>query len=126
MAVTGDAIGIYGSSTITYEPIRWTLEKNGSAVAGASNVTLDVLKSKVAAESGEYAPTSSLTANYKISWTWAFANTDESDLDDHIDNVKDTELGNAVGTTSDTYKTVFDFSLDITVEQTKAYTVQAQ
>ena len=122
ISVTGDAIGIYDSTGITYEPIRWTLKKDGFDVAGATNVDFETLKTKVANESNQYAPKAPVEDEYEISWKWAFANTDSSTDDDHIDNAKDTLLGNNAGTNDATYKTLFDFNLNIVVEQTEVYT----
>lgn len=79
-----------------YNPVKWTLKKNGTTVA--ENVTLAVIANKVTHDtavsvSGDYEANAALaTTTYEISWAWAFEDTTGSVLDLSIDQV-DTILG---------------------------------
>lgn len=58
-----------------YHPIKWTLKKDGSTVAGAENVTLakiaDIIHND--AINKTYGPNEELTSTtYELSWAWAF------------------------------------------------------
>lgn len=59
-----------------YNPVKWTLKKDGVAVAGAENVTLTEVADKITHDttvSKVYAPNEELTSTtYELSWAWAF------------------------------------------------------
>ena len=78
-----------------YNPVKWTLKKDGVAVTDAENVTLAVIADKITNDhtiSKEYEPNEVLTSTtYELSWAWAFEGTGNvADLT--IDQV-DTILG---------------------------------
>lgn len=79
-----------------YRPVKWTLEKDGAPVAGATNVTLETISGVIATDAllnKEIDPNAELTsATYKLSWAWVFENNGETVLDLSIDQV-DTILG---------------------------------
>ena len=78
----------------SYAPIKWTLTKGGTPVAGCENVTLATINTYLNNEANaEYiAPGASFTSSYVISWKW--------DLETGADaaaiaanNVRDTAIG---------------------------------
>lgn len=79
-----------------YNPVKWTLKKNGTTVA--ENVTFEVIADKVTHDktvsvSGDYEANTVLAdTTYEISWAWAFEDATGSVLDLSIDQV-DTILG---------------------------------
>jgi len=73
-----------------YEPIKWTLSQNGTAVSGAEDVTFAELVTALEGFSAHYAPgvdASTLLSDIEIKWDWVFS------VDDATDE-KDTDLGN--------------------------------
>ena len=75
--------------TADYYPVLYTLKKDGAAVAGATNVTFDVLATKLQETTTYYAGTT-LNATYNITWKWDFSAS--AGLDDEVTK-KDTLLG---------------------------------
>lgn len=79
-----------------YNPVKWTLKKNGVEVPGAVNVTLAVIADKITNDhtiSKEYAPNEVLTeTTYEISWAWVFEDATGNVADLSI-NQADTILG---------------------------------
>ena len=79
-----------------YNPVKWTLKKNGTTVA--ENVTFEVIADKVTHDktvsvSGDYEANAALAdTTYEISWAWAFEDATGSVLDLTIDQA-DTILG---------------------------------
>ena len=79
-----------------YNPVKWTLKKNGTTVA--ENVTFAVIADKVTHDkevsvSKDYEANTVLAdTTYEISWAWAFEDATGSVLDLSIDQV-DTILG---------------------------------
>lgn len=61
-----------------YNPVKWTLKKNGAVVTGAENVTFAVIAELVTHDtavsvSGDYEANAVLAkTTYEISWAWAF------------------------------------------------------
>lgn len=80
----------------TYKPVKWTLKKDGTPVAGAENVTLAEVAHKITTDlpiSKEYAPNEELTSTtYELSWAWAFEDVAGNVADLTINQV-DTILG---------------------------------
>lgn len=62
-----------------YNPIKWTLKKGDTAVTGAENVTLAVLKTKLSALTEKYDAGTSISQTYTISWVWAFEQNNGAD-----------------------------------------------
>lgn len=81
-----------------YNPVKWTLKKNGVAVTGAENVTFAVIADKVTHDtavsvSGDYEANAVLDeTTYEISWAWAFEDAAGNVADLTIDQA-DTILG---------------------------------
>ena len=78
MGTSKDGTGLYGTfdQASDYNPIKWTLEKDGVAVAGCSGVTLEAIETKLASMSKEYDPNSDefagICGNYTLSWIWEY------------------------------------------------------
>ena len=113
---------------IVYNPVKWTLKKNGEVVTGAQNVTLmkiaDILNDKPVSVGGTYeAGVGLATTTYELSWAWAFEGTET--FTDITVNELDTILGQRANNAAFTYAgwtinqavTSIDFVLDIKVEQ---------
>ena len=114
-----------------YHPVKWTLKKDGTTVAGAENVTLATISDVIfndASVNKEIAPNEELTSTtYELSWAWVFENNGETVADLTIDQV-DTILGQmAAGVTGYTpagyeidaanSSTKLAFSFDIKISQ---------
>mgnify|MGYP004652634211 FL=1 len=56
----------------TYNPVKWTLKKNGGEVTGATGVTLATLLTKLNAETTYEAGAPEVDDTYTIEWAWAF------------------------------------------------------
>ena len=67
----------------TYNPIKWTLEKNNEAVDGASGVTLETLVGKLESTETINAGANIDDITYTISWSWALdsVNNEYDDAD---------------------------------------------
>ena len=78
-----------------YHPVKWTLKKGGTTVAGAENVTLAKIADIIHEDAinKTYGPNEGLTSTtYELSWAWAFQDTTGNVADLSIDQV-DTILG---------------------------------
>lgn len=78
-----------------YRPVKWTLKKGGTTVAGAENVTLAQIAEIIHEDAinKTYGPNEGLTSTtYELSWAWAFQDTTGNIADLSIDQV-DTILG---------------------------------
>lgn len=78
-----------------YRPVKWTLKKGGTTVAGAENVTLAQIAEIIHEDAinKTYGPNEGLTSTtYELSWAWAFQDTTGNVADLSIDQV-DTILG---------------------------------
>lgn len=113
---------------IVYNPVKWTLKKNGVVVTGAQNVTLidiaDKLNHEPVSVGGTYeAGTELPTTTYELSWAWAFEGTET--FTGITVNELDTILGQRANDAAFTYAgwtinkavTSIEFVLDIKVEQ---------
>lgn len=116
-----------GPSVIVYNPIKYTLMKDGEAQLKG---TLEQIKDAVngLAEQTFAAGTNLATANfakYSISWEWAFENEDVQGIDA---DVLDTILGNDTAPNSEvningtkytltTVSTAINYTMGVTVEQ---------
>ena len=113
---------------IVYNPVKWTLKKNGVVVTGAQNVTLidiaDKLNHEPVSVGGTYeAGTELSTTTYELSWAWAFEGTET--FTGITVNELDTILGQRANNAAFTYAgwtineavTSIEFVLDIKVEQ---------
>lgn len=113
---------------IVYNPVKWTLKKNGVVVTGAQNVTLIDIANKLNHEpvsvGGTYeAGTELPETTYELSWAWAFEGTET--FTGITVNELDTILGQRANNAAFTYAgwtineavTSIEFVLDIKVEQ---------
>lgn len=115
-----------GEAEIVYNPVKWTLKKNGTTVA--ENVTLieiaDKLNHKPVSVGGTYeAGTEVPETTYELSWKWAFEGT-ETFTGITVDEL-DTILGQRANNAASTYAgwtineavTNIEFVLDVKVAQ---------
>ncbi len=113
---------------IVYNPVKWTLKKNGHPVDGAVNTTLTTIAGKLNHEpvsvGGTYeAGTELPETTYELSWAWAFEGTET--FTGITVNELDTILGQRANNAAFTYAgwtineavTSIEFVLDIKVEQ---------
>ena len=113
---------------IVYNPVKWTLTKNGNPVDGAQNVTLIDIANKLNHEpvsvGGTYEAGTELPETvYELSWAWAFEGTET--FAGITVNELDTILGQRANDAAFTYAgwtinkavTSIEFVLDIKVEQ---------
>ena len=123
-----------------YNPVKWTLKKDGVAVDDCEGVTLAELKEALDDfndTNAAIAPGATVTGNYELSWEWAFNVDDATDVKDTLIGYKAAgkayndikSVVNALETTfgeeiteenynSETYiKTQVKFSLSVTIEQ---------
>ena len=113
---------------IVYNPVKWTLKKNGNVVDGAQNVTLikiaDKLNHEPVSVGGTYeAGTEVPETTYELSWEWAFEGTEN--FTGITVNELDTILGQRANDAAFTYAgwtinkavTSIEFVLDVKVEQ---------
>lgn len=67
-----------------YQPVEWTLKKEGVAVSGCENVGLDVIQTYLTGtlsndyqvEGGEFA---AINGTYSLAWNWDFNGNDQAD-----------------------------------------------
>lgn len=117
-----------GEAEIVYNPVKWTLKKNGNVVDGAQNVTLieiaDKLNHEPVSVGGKYeAGTEVPETTYELSWEWAFEGTET--FTGITVNELDTILGQRANNAAFTYAgwtineavTNIEFVLDVKVEQ---------
>lgn len=97
-------------SGVAYNPIKWTLSKNGASVV--ADTTLADLATKFAANSTNYTPGTVVNDTYTISWAWAFSGNDAAD----------TAIGLAAA--GKTYDTVTYTNVNTTVSLTVAATLE--
>ena len=93
-----------------YNPVKFTLKKDGVVVTGAEKITLAELETKLEALSGaKQANDTTFAATYTITWEWAFSGNDYAD----------TYLGNvAAGTVTDANtKTNIEFEITVSATQ---------
>mgnify|MGYP001026223958 FL=1 len=113
---------------IVYNPVKWTLKKNGNIVSGAENVTLIDIANKLNHEpvsvGGTYeAGTELPETTYELSWAWAFEGTEAftgitvNELDTILGQRADKEDFTYAGWTINEAVTSIEFVLDIKVEQ---------
>lgn len=117
-----------GEAEIVYNPVKWTLKKNGVVVDDAQNVTLieiaDKLNHEPVSVGGTYeAGTEVPETTYELSWEWAFEGTET--FTGITVNELDTILGQRANNAAFTYAgwtineavTNIEFVLDVKVEQ---------
>ena len=120
-----------GEEEIVYNPVKWTLKKNGVAVTGAQDVTLfeiaDKLNHEPVSVGGTYEVGVEVPeTTYELSWKWAFEGTET--FTGITVNELDTILGQRANNAAFTYAgwtinkadTSIEFVLDVKVEQLPA------
>lgn len=67
-----------GGEAIVYNPVKWTLKKNGVVVSGAENTTLTAVAETFNSDptNGAKAAGDTLDETYELSWAWAFSGTE--------------------------------------------------
>lgn len=112
-------------TTQTYNPIKWTLQKDGQATTVTNGTLADVIAyfegqgtnlTEVVAPNSSFAK----AGDYTLTWAWAFDTTGASGITDLTGNQADTLLGQAAhnGTLDGyTFNTNLSVSVNITVEQ---------
>ena len=67
-----------GGEEIVYNPVKWTLTKNGNPVDGATNTTLTTIAGIISSDpvNGAKAAGTVLDETYVLSWAWAFEGTE--------------------------------------------------
>lgn len=120
---TGTATG--GKFTVAedYHPVKFTLNKNGTPVTDAEDVTLAEIQTTLNGLSVNYQANTDLSTisnNYTLSWAWKF----EDGADDAtklLTDQMDTYLGQVeagvVNDAPDNVSTAFNFVLSVTVTQ---------
>lgn len=117
-----------GEAEIVYNPVKWTLKKNGVVVSGAQNVTLieiaDKLNHEPVSVGGTYeAGTEVPETTYELSWEWAFEGTETftgitvNELDTILGQRADNAAFTYAGWTINEAVTNIEFVLDVKVEQ---------
>ena len=94
-----------------YNPVKWTLTKDGNVVTGCNNVVLSEIQSYLQTISDNYDAGTTLTGTYSLNWNWAF---------DGQDDKADTTLGQIAGGVIQAptgYVASESFKLAIKVEQ---------
>ena len=115
-----------GEAEIVYNPVKWTLKKNGVVVA--KNVTLIEIANKLNHEpvsvGGTYeAGTEVPETTYELSWEWAFEGTEAftgitvNELDTILGQRADNATFTYAGWTINEAGTNIEFVLDVKVEQ---------
>ena len=116
------------AAEIVYNPVKWTLKKNGAEVPGAVNVTLidiaDKLNNAPVSVGGTYEAGVEVPATtYELSWAWAFEGTETFTgiTVDELDTILGQRANNAAftyaGWTINEAVTSIEFVLDIKVVQ---------
>ncbi len=96
-----------------YNPVKFSLTKDGTEVPNAKDISLDAMKSVLDGLDAYYEPNSdSLAATYVLSWVWEFG-----DGPNDPNDVYDTFLGNAAINAVDNVITEISFSFAIRVDQ---------
>lgn len=100
VVATGKDVGLFDGTNAAF-PVKWTLSKDGSAVAGNTDVTLSTIVSTLNGWNNEeiaIGNASTHAGKYTLSWAWAFSTSGYStikDLTDYDhDNAVDDELSN--------------------------------
>ena len=99
-----------------YNPIKWTLKKGDTAVTGAENVTLVVLKNKLLALTEKYDAGTSISQTYTISWVWAFEQN----------NGADTAIGYKSANTTESLAKIDSKYTDLSTKISLAFTVKVE
>lgn len=113
---------------IVYNPVKWTLKKNGNVVTGAENVTLHDIADKLNYEPVSVGGTYEAGAivpetTYELSWAWSFSGTETFDgiTVDELDTILGQRANEAAftyaGWTINEAVTNIEFVLDVKVEQ---------
>ena len=117
-----------GEEEIVYNPVKWTLKKNGTPVPGAENVTLHDIADKLnyapvsvggTYEAGAIVP----ETTYELSWAWAFEGTEAftgitvNELDTILGQRANDATFAYAGWTINEAVTNIEFVLDVKVEQ---------
>ena len=100
-----------------YNPIKWTLKKGDTAVTGAENVTLAVLKTKLLALTEKYDAGTSISQTYTISWVWAF---------EQNNNGADTAIGYKSANTTESLDKIDSKYTDFSTTISLAFTVKVE
>ena len=107
---TSDSTDTYNLSA-AYNPVKWTLTKDGSEVTGCKDVALSKIEDYLKTISVQYAAGTALAGTYTLNWNWAYAGQNDK---------ADTTLGHiAAGdeTAPAGYSANESFKLSITIEQ---------
>lgn len=115
-----------GAAAETYNPVKWTLKKDGVAVTGAENVTLATIASKLnSVETCAPNATAKAAGEYTLSWAWDF-DANGTGTNDALDTLLGMYAANNAATTNGDYAVVADgtsttvaFTLNVSVTQLK-------
>ena len=100
-----------------YNPIKWTLKKGDTAVTGAENVTLVVLKDKLLALTEKYDAGTSISQKYTISWVWAFEQNNGADTAIGYKSANTIESLAKIDTKYTDFSTTISLAFTVKVEQ---------
>lgn len=90
----------------TYAPIKWTLKKGDTAVAGLENVSFEKLKTGLASyKSDAIAPGATPNETYTLSWVWDFDDNGKG-TNDGLDTLLGMIASDSTVTENGTYKAV--------------------
>lgn len=110
------AASIYGQGWVDedgakYDPIKWTLKKDGTAVSGVNQVSFDTLTTALDNISADYAPgnlaTAAINDTYTIEWEWPFNVNAANDT-------KDTFLGDKAAAGASDLTIALKFNVTVT------------
>lgn len=107
----------------TYNPVKWTLKKNGANVEGAVDVTLETLAAKLKTTTVYEVGAEAVNDTYTIEWKWNFESADNQAEIDSLDTLLGMIANNASVTANGDYKkaegtvTTTSFKLSISVVQ---------
>lgn len=127
LTATSDVTLVYTQTGVdgnkTYNPVKWTLKKNGTPVVNAENATLDDIATALN-KTEKYQPNATaINEEYELSWAWDF---DESGAgtNDALDTLLGMYANDTANTTNDVYTVVADktkttvaFTLEISITQ---------
>ena len=100
-----------------YNPIKWTLKKGDTAVTGAENVTLAVLKTKLLALTEKYDAGTSISQMYTISWVWAFEQNNGADTAIGYKSANTAESLDKIDSKYTDFSTTISLAFTVKVEQ---------
>ena len=112
ISITGNDVQLVyteGNDTTTektYAPIKWTLKKGDTPVAGLENVSFEDLKTGLASyKSDAIAPGATPNETYTLSWVWDFDDNGKG-TNDELDTLLGMIASDSAVTENGTYKAV--------------------